>query len=102
MCTLLKFELGQIVATAGFLSVSEDPGPDVSRLLALHSRLSPGELCPEDVETNREATEGFTDEAGDTHYSRVFSCYLLSNGVRVYVITEADRSSTTFLLPEEY
>jgi hypothetical protein len=32
----------------------------------------------------------------------ILSCYQLSHGVRIWVITEADRSVTTFLLPEEY
>lgn len=34
--------------------------------------------------------------------SRVFSAYALAGTARVYVITEADRSSTTILLPSEY
>lgn len=34
--------------------------------------------------------------------ARVFSAYNLANNIRVYVITEADRSSTTILLPNEY
>jgi len=34
--------------------------------------------------------------------SRILSAYLLNTGVSVWIITEADRSATTFLLPEEY
>jgi hypothetical protein len=33
---------------------------------------------------------------------RLLSAYTLSNGVRIWIITEADRSSTCILLPEEY
>jgi hypothetical protein len=33
---------------------------------------------------------------------RVLSQYTLANGTRIWVITEADRSTTTVLLPEEY
>jgi hypothetical protein len=33
---------------------------------------------------------------------RILSCYRLRNGTRIWIITEADRSVTTFLLPEEY
>jgi hypothetical protein len=33
---------------------------------------------------------------------RILSSYMLTNGTRVWLITEADRSCTTFLLPEEY
>lgn len=34
--------------------------------------------------------------------SRIFSAYTTAKGVKLYVITEADRSATTILLPEEY
>jgi hypothetical protein len=34
--------------------------------------------------------------------TRVFSAYELRNGTRIWIITEADRSVTTILLPEEY
>jgi hypothetical protein len=33
---------------------------------------------------------------------RLLSAYVLSTGIRIWVITEADRSATTLLLPEEY
>ena len=33
---------------------------------------------------------------------RILSAYILRTGVKVWVITEADRSATTILLPEEY
>jgi hypothetical protein len=43
---------------------------------------------------------------GSTHYfndgTRILSGYTLSTGVNVWVLTEADRSVTTILLPEEY
>jgi hypothetical protein len=34
--------------------------------------------------------------------ARLFSAYHTSSGTKFYIITEADRSSTCFLLPEEY
>jgi hypothetical protein len=34
--------------------------------------------------------------------SRLLSAYTLTGGEKIWVITEADRSSTTVLLPEEY
>jgi hypothetical protein len=37
-----------------------------------------------------------------THGERILSAYALSDGTRIWVITEADRSSTCILLPEEY
>jgi hypothetical protein len=33
---------------------------------------------------------------------RLLSVYTMTNGTKFWVITEADRSATTFLLPEEY
>ena len=33
---------------------------------------------------------------------RILSAYTLSDGNKIWVITEADRSATTILLPEEY
>ena len=33
---------------------------------------------------------------------RVLSAYGLRDGTRIWIITEADRSVTTILLPEEY
>ena len=33
---------------------------------------------------------------------RILSAYMLSNNIRIWIITEADRSATTLLLPEEY
>ena len=33
---------------------------------------------------------------------RILSAYLTAKGVKIWVITEADRSATTILLPEEY
>jgi hypothetical protein len=52
-----------------------------------------GDVSPENKARNSQAiAEG----------SRVFSAYDVAPGVRVFVITEADRSSTTTLLPSEY
>jgi hypothetical protein len=36
------------------------------------------------------------------HGFRIFSSYILSSGDKLWVITEADRSVTTLLLPDEY
>ena len=47
----------------------------------------------EDQQTNREALE-----CG----ARVFSSYATKNGQKLWIITEADRSVTTLLLPSEY
>ena len=36
------------------------------------------------------------------HGFRVLSAYTLNSGIKIWIITEADRSATTVLLPEEY
>jgi hypothetical protein len=55
--------------------------------------LDPGALGADDQLQNlRAVREGM----------RVFSAYELRDGTRIWIITEADRSVTTILLPEEY
>lgn len=66
----------------------------VNELLQRHLRGDWGELDEEDVLQNRLSIE---------HGMRILSAYILpTTGVKVWVITEADRSVTTLLLPEEY
>ena len=55
--------------------------------------LKMGELYPEDCDLNDQAVK-----YGD----RILSAYKLGAGQRLWVITEADRSVTTLLLPSEY
>ncbi len=52
-----------------------------------------GELCGEDREANERALE-----LGE----RLFSAYHDRDGVEFWIITEADRSATTVLLPDDY
>ena len=58
-----------------------------------HINLDFGDLDPEDIERNNEAT----NDGG-----RIFSSYIAEGGTKVWIITEADRSSTTILFPSEY
>jgi len=58
-----------------------------------HMNLDPGVLGAEDQLANLRAVRDGT---------RVFSAYELLDGTRIWIITEADRSATTILLPEEY
>jgi len=87
------FPLGQVVATPGALHalalLEEQPLPYLSR----HARGDWGNLCPEDALANDEALEGG---------GRIFSSYRLRDRTKIWIITEADRSSTCILLPEEY
>lgn len=87
------FELGKIVATPGCIEALSKTRVSAMDLLRRHVTGDWGECGDEDASTNGEAVkEGF----------RVFSVYRLSDKVKVWIITEADRSSTCLLLPSEY
>lgn len=85
------FSLGQVVATPG---VMEEIGEN-DRISALtrHQGGDWGDVCEEDWESNNEALE-----SGD----RLLSVFTSAGGVKFWIITEHDRSVTTFLLPDEY
>jgi hypothetical protein len=87
------FPLGQVVATRGALAALEAAGQSPLEFLHRHARNDWGEVCGEDWELNDEALD-----SGD----RLLSAYRTSKGERLWVITESDRSATTFLLPDEY
>ena len=86
-------ELGQVVATPGAVEALKAARQTASHLLNRHLSGDWGDLCDEDRQLNDEATR---------NRSRVLSSYTLSTGVKLWVITEADRSSTCLLLPSEY
>lgn len=88
-----KFPLGRVVATPGALEALAEAGQLPLLFVSRHARGDWGELPPEDVRENERALkEG----------SRLFSSYKTARGEKIWVITEADRSATTLLLPEEY
>jgi hypothetical protein len=89
--SLAKFRLGRIVATPNALSrLTEE---DILRAIQRHQAGDWGDLDGHDQQENEfSLKEGF----------RLFSVYHAKNGTRFYVITEADRSVTTILLPEDY
>ncbi len=90
-----RFPLGQLAATPGALDALEAAGVAPVTLLARHASGDWGDIGPEDWKMNdRDLREG----------ERLFSVYELdgARGPRIYIITEWDRSVTTFLLPEEY
>src|SRR6266403_598953 len=87
------FSLGQVVATPGALAALEKAGQQPQEFLERHLQGDWGDLCEEDRQENALSLErGF----------RLLSRYNTSAGEALYVITEADRSVTTLLLPEEY
>jgi hypothetical protein len=61
--------------------------------LARHAIGDWGELEPNDVAENQYSV---------AHGFRLLSCYQTNAGEKLWIITEADRSATTLLLPEEY
>ena len=92
-----RFPLGQIVSTPGALQrLAQEQIPAVA-LLRRHVSGDWGECSEEDTQTNNAALR-----CG----ARLFSVYFLDGShqpdKRIWVITEADRSTTTLLLPEEY
>ena len=92
--TKALFKLGQIVATPGALCALGDDGTTSDSLLQRHVSGDWGELSQDDWQENElSVKEGF----------RILSAYRLQRtGVKLWVITEADRSATTLLLPDEY
>jgi hypothetical protein len=88
------FPLGAIVATPGALGVMEERGIEPFQLLARHVTGDWGELDAHDRRENTLAVK-----AG----LRILSSYPLDpNGTKLWIITEADRSATTILRPEDY
>lgn len=84
--------LGQIVATPGAIAAAGGDFAGLFPLLARHVAGDWGEVDDEDAKMNDEAVVN-----GD----RVLSSYKVGDE-KVWIITEADRSATTFLLPSEY
>ncbi len=89
----MLFELGQVVATPAALRVIQEAEQSPTAFLDRHVTGDWGELGDEDKQANERALrEGL----------RILSAYTTSAGVTLWVITEADRSASTMLLPHEY
>ena len=88
-----RFKLGQVVATPGALEALEDAGQASGEFLRKHVSGDWGDVEPDDRRENETSVEGGF---------RILSAYTTSKGVNLWVITEADRSSTCILLPDEY
>lgn len=87
------FPSGQIVATPAALAAFEAAGENPVTYLARHFSGDWGELCEEDRAENEYALH---------RHLRILSAYTVGNGTKVWIITEADRSATTVLLPSDY
>ena len=93
MRLVAKFPLGRLAATPGALEALAASGQTAEFFLARHASGDYGDVNEEDRQSNDEAL---------IHGDRVLSAYRTLRGVKLWVITEADRSSTVLLLPEEY
>ena len=88
------FPLGQIVSTPGALDSLARANQQPHAFLNRHAAGDWGsELSEEDKAENEYSLE---------HGFRILSSYKTAAGERIWVITEADRSVTTLLLPEDY
>lgn len=87
------FPLGIVVATPGALEALESHPTLTNEMLSRHIKGDWGEVCDEDAMENDLSVE---------HGFRILSAYKTPDGERIWIITEADRSATTLLLPEEY
>jgi hypothetical protein len=89
----MTVDVGATLATPGTLAALEEAHQTPGEFLDRHGHGDWGEVGPEDwAENDLSMREGF----------RILSAYTLNTGVKIWVITEADRSVTTILLPEEY
>jgi hypothetical protein len=89
----VKFHPGQLLATPGALRAIEESGQAPADFLCRHLAGDWGQVCAEDRRLNDQALK----DGG-----RVLSAYSTARGVKIWLITEADRSVTTLLLPQDY
>ena len=81
------------MATAAALAALERAKQPPTCFLARHAIGDWGTLDPADIAEN---------EYSVAHGLRLLSSYQTDAGERLWIITEADRSATTLLLPDEY
>ena len=88
------FDIGAVVATPGALALLASTGTNPTELLERHASGDWGKVPHEDAR----------EDARSLKYGwRVLSSYPFGDaGEKVWIITEADRSSTCLLLPSEY
>jgi len=86
------FPLGRIVATPGALDLLDRGAANASEFLRRHQQGDWGDVPPEDALEN---------ELSIVNGCRILSSYTVG-GENIWIITEADRSCTTLLLPSEY
>lgn len=87
------FDIGQLVATPGALEALARNQQTPLEFIQRHIHHDWGDLDDEDKRENDYSVE---------HELRILSAYHLTDGTRIWIITEADRSTTTILLLSEY
>ena len=91
--SVTRFTLGQTFITPGAEEALQIAGQTAIEFLRRHMSCDFGELSDDDLRENELALrQGF----------RLFSAYQTGKGQKLWIITEADRSATTYLLPSEY
>ncbi len=88
-----KFALGRLLITGSAVKALGESEQSPIDFLCRHVRGDFGNLCPEDKQLNDQAL---------VNGGRILSSYKTLKGAQIWIITEADRSSTTLLLPSEY
>lgn len=86
------FRIGTVVSTQGALDLLHAHNQSPFHFLALHQSGDWGVVPPEDASANESAL---------TNGARLMSAYFLGDDC-LWIVTEADRSSTTLMLPDEY
>jgi len=88
---LAKFRCGKIVTTPNALS--RLPLEEILVGIGRHQAGDWGDVDEQDRQANERAL---------IERTRIFSVYHAGNGTKFWITTEADRQSTTILLPEDY
>ena len=88
-----KFTLGSLYSTPGALSALVEAKQDALMFIKRHINGDWGDMCASDCKANDHAV---------VQGERIFSSYTLATGGKLWIITGADRASTTLLLPDEY
>jgi hypothetical protein len=87
------FSLGETFITPGAQEALDIAGETALQFLLRHMSADWGELSEDDIKENElSLQEGF----------RLLSAYRTVKGQKIWIITEADRTATTILLPSEY
>ena len=95
--TKKSFELGQILITQGIKQILNE-NPILQITLDIH--LESYQACHWGI-TNKD-DRALNDKAVISNNDRIMAVYMLDDNIKIWIITEWDRSVTTVLLPEEY